>query len=571
MTRSLAHIRRVDIEYQSFCNRKCDWCPNKTLLRDKSIKMSDELYTNILHQLKESHFGEDDIPFSGIEGMKGALSQGTARLSFLGYQEPLSCPDLFKRRVKEAYDTLSGRVRIVSNTNGDYLNKESLENLMLTNLAIMDYDNKGKDYWMNKLKELDILPIDFDEKTETINAIHRYVNSVSVSCNWSKHDELQNRGGYFKQGDLPQYKWKLDMRPRTIPCPEAEYYINISYDGSVMPCCHMRPDNPEHQQYILGNVNEQSIVDIYYSQKAEEFREKMRHENGDFPEPCKYCQKIREENCTGSPSGWNYMGLEYYRKIKKEEAEKKEVVQRINEEWTKEQLDAWDSVKNVYVKYKDNDDGKIYTNSIYNIENMIFINNEFNVQLFKDLYNYYIENLKAISNVYYTKYVDLDNDLLVDYKGDISFDNFAFTNEQISNEISTIGMYQPFCAYSKRKPGYLGVCSGRHRLKSLKYLHDNNIPCNKKYLCIVLDSHKNDFSCNIIFPKILYNRFFQKLNMNKTDYNGEQYLITVDNIVDLWLVIKLQEKELNFVVEKYENFLIENGIVPSNYININKE
>ena len=45
----LSHIRRVDIEFHSYCNRLCEWCPNKTLRRDfDDIEMQDELYTKIL-------------------------------------------------------------------------------------------------------------------------------------------------------------------------------------------------------------------------------------------------------------------------------------------------------------------------------------------------------------------------------------------------------------------------------------------------------------------------------------------------------------------------------------------
>lgn len=109
------------------------------------------------------------------------------------------------------------------------------------------------------------------------------------------------------------------MEPRVIPCAEPTYYLNISYDGSVMPCCHMRPDNPEHQQYILGNIKDQSIIEIYYSEKAQNFREQVRtRNNNNLPEPCKRCHKYRDGKISGSPDGWTYKGLEYYKQHPKE-------------------------------------------------------------------------------------------------------------------------------------------------------------------------------------------------------------------------------------------------------------
>ena len=41
----------------------------------------------------------------------------------------------------------------------------------------------------------------------------------------------------------------------------------------------------------------------------------MRIENGEYPEPCQYCQKVRPENCLGSPSGWNYFANKYQSEV----------------------------------------------------------------------------------------------------------------------------------------------------------------------------------------------------------------------------------------------------------------
>lgn len=306
--RDLSHIRRIDIEIQSFCNRKCDWCPNKVFLRDFKEIMSDYIYSNLLKQLKEANFGNSKL-FHPVKNSEELLIGDTAIVSFLGYQEPFSNPELLKRRLEEARKIFGDKTCYVTNTNGDYLNREVLKNLLMTSISIQDYDCNGIDYWRKKFEELGVLEIDFDENRQILYGISRYAESVSVTLNWSEHMKLENRGGFFKQGDMPEYQWKKEMIERTYPCAEPEYFMNISYDGSVMPCCHMRPDNPAHKDYILGNIKDTSIVDIYYSEKAENFREKMRYANGDYPEPCRFCHKHRAEDCIGSPSGWNF----YYR------------------------------------------------------------------------------------------------------------------------------------------------------------------------------------------------------------------------------------------------------------------
>lgn len=305
MRRDLSHIRRIDIEIQSYCNRKCDWCPNKFLDRTFKEEMSDNTYSTLLKQLKEANFGDSKL-FHPVKNSEELLIGDTAILSFLGYQEPFSNIELLRKRLNEARNIFDHKMCFVTNTNGDYLSKEALKDLLMTNISIQDYDCKGVDYWRNKFKELGVLEIDFDNKRQILYGISRYAESITVTLDWIDNMELENRGGSLNKDDMPDYKWKKDMQPRTRPCAEPEYFMNIAYDGSVMPCCHLRPDNPNHKEYILGNIKDNNIVDIYYSEKAEDFREKLRYENGDYPEPCKHCHKYRAEDCIGSPSGWSY-------------------------------------------------------------------------------------------------------------------------------------------------------------------------------------------------------------------------------------------------------------------------
>lgn len=313
--KDLSHIRRVDIEIQSYCNRKCAWCPNKTFDRSFREEMPDGVYTSLLQQLDEAGFGRNGLQGQPIRNSDEQLPTDTPVLSFIGYQECFSDIDYTKRRLNEAREILNDRVCFVTSSNGDFITKKSLENLLFTNIGIQDYDNKGLTYWENKFKELGILKIGYTESLGMLYGIHRYTESITVKLNWAEHQPLQNRGGFFKHGDLPNMKWQNDMRLRTAPCPEPEYYMNICYDGSVMPCCHLRPDNPEHKKYILGNIKDTPLVDIYYSEKAENFRKVLRQENGEYHEACLYCQKIRRENCLGSPSGWNYFCTKYQSEV----------------------------------------------------------------------------------------------------------------------------------------------------------------------------------------------------------------------------------------------------------------
>jgi radical SAM protein with 4Fe4S-binding SPASM domain len=65
--------------------------------------------------------------------------------------------------------------------------------------------------------------------------------------------------------------------------------IYIEYNGSVVPCCNIRSDVDNHREYILGNIAEQKIIDIYLSDKATHWRNKLVYFNAEYHIPCKNC------------------------------------------------------------------------------------------------------------------------------------------------------------------------------------------------------------------------------------------------------------------------------------------
>jgi len=316
----LRHIRRVDIELHSFCNRTCDWCPNKNYLRNKQVVMEDWLFSKILKELNEFGFGQDRqfvnrrTNTSTFKNFYRDFTENQPVVSFLGYMEPMSDIKLLKKRVKEASETLNNFVELVSNTSGDYISKKNLEGLLLTTLNIMDYDCQGRDFWENKLKEAGCLIID-DENISYhgVLALHKTIGNIRVQLDWPKNWLLENRGGAIgtREESLVNMNWKNNAAERKVPCVEPSYFINITYDGNVMPCCHLRSDIPFHKDYILGNLKKQTLKEIFYSDKAVAFRESLSKESGYYPEPCRNCQKIRNGVCTGSPNGFDYIGQRY--------------------------------------------------------------------------------------------------------------------------------------------------------------------------------------------------------------------------------------------------------------------
>lgn len=141
-----SNIKRVDIEFHSKCNRKCDWCPNKFFDRESEDKFLDlNIYKNLLLDLYNNGLGSCASKRSKIFG---------ATISFLGYQEPFLAIDKFNEYLSIAKEIFNDRnIKYVLHSNGDFITKDNLQTLKINELNIMDYDCKGQQYWENWLKE----------------------------------------------------------------------------------------------------------------------------------------------------------------------------------------------------------------------------------------------------------------------------------------------------------------------------------------------------------------------------------------------------------------------------------
>lgn len=268
----LSLVKLVEIEIHSFCNRKCLWCPNKFIERSKDkIVMPITIYEKVLYDLKDNNF------------------RGT--ISYSRYNEPLSDIKLLKSFTKLA-KTILQDTKLVCNTNGDYLSKENLNNLYIDELSIMDYDCKGFDFYNKKLIDIGCEIVCFDEVF-----IKAKFNNINILCylNWPKHHKIEDRGGSLKNDIFfkdHKINWKNNKNIRINNCLEPTKFIGIDYNGFVVPCCHIRSDNNDHKKYILGNIYNNKLSEIYTSDKSCRFRNIMA--NGDYKlycNACKYCQK----------------------------------------------------------------------------------------------------------------------------------------------------------------------------------------------------------------------------------------------------------------------------------------
>jgi len=82
-------------------------------------------------------------------------------------------------------------------------------------------------------------------------------------------------------------------------CYAPRIYALINTDGAVFPCCYMyepvfTPDK-QQRQFVIGNVYEQSLLEIYDSNKYLEVAKQFNECQKKFPQ-CKFCDRYDHVN-----------------------------------------------------------------------------------------------------------------------------------------------------------------------------------------------------------------------------------------------------------------------------------
>ncbi len=252
------NLNFIEVEVFSYCNRNCWFCPNSMIdRRSENIYMSEELYLSILKQLQEISF------------------RGT--IAFSRYNEPLADRIILKR-IEQARQALP-QVVLHTNTNGDYLNdREYLDELAragLNKLYMQCYLKNGEKFEKDNIisimkKKMAKIGLEFEiaiqEESHILikpkySALQEFVYQA---IDFNSHGV--DRGGTISS--LINYE-------RSAPCfiPFSRMYID--FNGAVMPCCNFRSDVSEHQKFILGDLNESSMAEIFSSSRACKLRKQL--------------------------------------------------------------------------------------------------------------------------------------------------------------------------------------------------------------------------------------------------------------------------------------------------------
>jgi radical SAM protein with 4Fe4S-binding SPASM domain len=259
---------RVMIENTNVCNANCIFCPHKIMKRKVGV-MNMGLFKKIIEECKKVK----------IE-----------YVTIYGFGEPLLDNQFFER---VEYTKSVGIQRVTTNTNGMYLDEEKIEKVFNSGLdeIYVSFDaatsktykkiRPGLDFQIVKNNILNLVKekerrqskkpeiiLSYVESRDNKHEIKKYikqwkgmVDNISVSF-------IQNWTGDIESGEIL-------MVGRRDPCRLLWTDMVISWNGDVPLCC-----NDYGNRMILGNINDQSIKEIWGGDKLRKIRE--LHKGGEF-------------------------------------------------------------------------------------------------------------------------------------------------------------------------------------------------------------------------------------------------------------------------------------------------
>jgi hypothetical protein len=232
------HVRLVEIENHSFCNRTCWFCPNSTLdRRSQSIDIDPGLFDRMLSDLASIDYDQT--------------------LVWARYHEPTAAESIYDNIAKARQALPKAFLTITSN--GDYLNPTSLKRLEETGLDHMHvnvylplgkdtHSDAAKNEWGKFLKRTGLTP-----KSNTYWGDYYSLGGTRMKI-MAGVRTFEDGPGTTTRGGLVQLNYAKRYQ-RTSACFSPIKHVVIDYNGKGVLCCQVRSDAPEHQSAIIGDLS----------------------------------------------------------------------------------------------------------------------------------------------------------------------------------------------------------------------------------------------------------------------------------------------------------------------------
>lgn len=283
---------RLWIEPTNHCNLKCVMCPNKDLKKEDKGYMEFDLFKKIIDEVSEFAF---DVHL---------LHRG----------ESLLHPDFFKM-AKYAHDN---KLIVKFHTNGTLLDEQKARKLIESGIDQFSFSFDGYDketYESIRISGdfdktvgniLRFLEIKKELKSKKPYTILELINfpDYQIRSNKGQRKEFTNR---FKGLPLDRleikefHNWAGEVESKRVhknysPCTFLWHALIIFWDGAVLPCTQ-----DFFGYYVLGNVRDSLIRDIWNNEKMQRLRKKALQQDIADMKTCSQCDRVWREKFLGIP------------------------------------------------------------------------------------------------------------------------------------------------------------------------------------------------------------------------------------------------------------------------------
>lgn len=126
---------------------------------------------------------------------------------------------------------------------------------------------------------IDVYHKNIDQFTlDSVLDAKKYVKYVEIQCAY-EHATIKafcEKNDIVYKVDLPTKRSNKDTTSEVIKgdrkyCKFPEWRMVVAYNGDCLPCCTMWD-----KSYVLGNIYEQSLKDIFYGDKANTLRSELK-------------------------------------------------------------------------------------------------------------------------------------------------------------------------------------------------------------------------------------------------------------------------------------------------------
>ncbi len=244
----------IEISDSGTCNRSCVFCPRSDpdwiSKFDKKEFIKTELHEKICKELSEYNY----------KGM----------VLYSGFNEPMLNKKCYENIARTRRYLPEAKIELI--TNGDVLNLKNIAKLFdagLSTLLISVYDGpEDMDKFKKMCQDANLDPDQYVIRNRYLPPEKDYGITIS------------NRGGLMENAG---HSIKSLKKSLNAPCYYPSYNFFIDYNGDVLMCSH-----DWGKKNILGNLNKNTIKEIWLSENAKKSRFNLANSNRGFS-PCDVC------------------------------------------------------------------------------------------------------------------------------------------------------------------------------------------------------------------------------------------------------------------------------------------